>query len=114
MGLNILERVALRIVRGALNGAIGRFSPYELCMAIEDNRNLWSNTPDGMRNKIQGYKNRFRGYFDKFSGELTTSTMVEWLRQDRPYLYNIIMATSKNYGWFDTQVSEFLDMIKKM
>ena len=114
MSLGILERVALRIVRGALNGTISRFTPYQLCIAIEEDRNLWSNTPEAMKQRISGLKNRFRNHFDKFLGELTTSLMVEWLRKDQPYLCNVIMATSKNYKWFDRQVIEYLQMITGM
>jgi len=114
MSLDIIERIALRVVRGALNGTISRFTPYELCIAIEEDRDLWSNTPNGMKQRISGFKNRFKNQFDKFIGEITTSLMVEWLRKDQPNLHSVIMATSKNYAWFDRQVNEYLQMIDRM
>lgn len=114
MSLGIIERITLGVVRGALNGAISRFTPYELCLAIEENRNLWGSTPEAMKEKIQGYKNRFRNHFDKFSNQLNTTLMIEWLRKDQPQLYNVITATPGNYSWFDRQVNEYLRVIKEM
>lgn len=108
------ERFALGIVRGALNVAIGKFTPYELCRAIEEDRNLWGLTPDRMRIRIQGYKNRFKKHFEKFSSQLNTPLMVEWLEKDQPLLYGVIMASTNNYAWFDRQVKRYLEEIQSM
>ena len=114
MGLDIIEHFVLGVIRGALNNNIGRFTPYQLQEAINENRNLWGATPPEMRQKIQGYKNRFEKQFDKYIEEVTTSLLVDWLQKDQPALHTVILSSLDNYKWFNAQVERYVTEIKTM
>jgi len=114
MGLNLIETFALRLIRGALNGHIGQFTPVEFQNAVDINMNLWGETDSDIRREIGAWKNRFRKHFNKYFSNISTELLVEWLRQDQPNLYMVIMKTAKNYRWFDAQVEEFLQSIREM
>jgi len=114
MGLNLLERAALGTIRGLLNGQIGKFTPYQLQEAINENRALWGATPDKTKIQIQFWKNRLKTHFDKFFNQINTPLLVEWLKKDQPKLHYVIMSDSLNYTWFDAQVTIFLDEIRRM
>jgi len=114
MGLNLFETIAMSAIRGALNGHIGQFTPTELQNAIDTDMNLWGETGSDIRQDIGAWKNRFRGHFDKYFNQINTELLVEWLRQDQPELFSVIMNSSVNYQWFNSQVEEFLQSIREI
>ena len=114
MGLNLIERAALGTIRGLLNGQIGKFTPQQLQEAINENRTLWGVTPDKTKNQIRFWKNKLKTQFDKFFNQINTALLVEWLKKDQPKLHYVILSNQLNYHWFDAQVINFLDEIRRM
>ena len=114
MGLSFSEKIALRTIRGLLNGTVGKYSPAELQQFIDNNGNLWGITPDGMRQIIRTVKNQFYTYYRKFIDQVETELLIEWLKQDQPFLYEVIMSSHSNYAWYDEQIRTFKKQIEEM
>ena len=114
MGIDIVTRIALKAVRSYLNNTIGRFTPQDLQRAIDKKRDLWSVTPDGMRNQTRFFKGKFRNVLAANINNITTSLLIEWLRQDHPSLHTIILLSKENYIWFDHQVETIKKEIIKI
>lgn len=114
MGLSITENIALRTIRGLLNGTITKFTPDELQAYIDHGGNLWGDTPDGMKQIIREIKNRFYTHYRKFFGQITTELLVDWLKMDQPRLHAVITANTKNYQWYDHQVQMFKKQIEEI
>lgn len=113
LGLSFSERIALRTIRGLLNGIIGRFTPEELQHYIDHNGSLWGDTSDGMKHLIHTTKNQFYTYYRKYFSQITTETLIEWLKEDQPKLHAVILSSQRNHTWFDQQWNTFKKKIEE-
>jgi len=113
MGLGFAEQIALRTIRGILNGTIGQFTPEQLQNYINQNGNLWGDTSEGMKKTIRTVKNQFYAHYRKFFSQINTELLFEWLKQDQTKLYIVITASDRNRAWFDQQVKTFLKKIEE-
>lgn len=114
MGLSFAENLALRAIRGLLNGTVGKYTPQELQQFIDADGDLWGVTPDGMRQIIRTVKNQFYAHYRKFFDQINTELLIDWLEQDQPQLHMVITANQKNYNWYSQQVNTFKKQIEEM
>lgn len=109
---NLVLGGALNIVRGYLNKSIGKFTPDDLYDAINQNRDLWTVTPPELKTQGQQFKQKYKNLFEQYSHELNTEVIMDWIRQDHPDLFSVLIQpdpTSLNKPppgliWLDRQV----------
>jgi hypothetical protein len=119
--MNILDKIAMGIVRGYLNNAIGGFTSDELRVAIEENSDLWSVTPTWLKNASgvlkSNYGKSFQKYFDE---QVNTELILTWLSYDQPALFRVFRpnpfqpTNSKEFQWLDNQVKKIKEEVKKL
>jgi len=113
--MNLTDRIVMGAVRGFLNGAIGQFTPNELRKAVADNRDLWSATPNWMKNASRIMKTNYgKSFKQHFDNEVTTDLILQWLEQDQPHLQKVFISETNAYQWLDKQVTTIKNEIKKL
>lgn len=119
--VDLIGSIVTGIVRGVLNGAIGKFTPEDLQKAVDEDRDLWLVTPDSMKkwgHLLKGsYANSFRKYFDT---KVDAQLILTWLSYDQPHLYRVIQPDPfcpprpKEYAWLEKQVTKIKEEIKNL
>lgn len=119
--VDFFGKIVAGIVRGVLNGAIGKYTPEELQKAVDEDKDLWTVTPDSMKKwggLLKGsYANSFRKYFDT---KVDTQLILTWLSYDQPHLYHVIQPDPfspprpREYAWLDNQVRKIKEEIKRL
>jgi len=102
--MDIFVTIALKVVRGYLNGSISGFNQQDMKQAIDENIDLWGVTPDGMKSKGSIFKNKFNNLFSEYKHHITTPLILEWISEDHPHLHAEILRNKKGYEWLDRQV----------
>lgn len=98
--------VVLGVVRGFLNRSIQRFTPQELYDAIQENRDLWTATPEDMKRQGQKIKKSYGRFYEKYSDRITTGLILQWLEQDHFLLANTIINVPNGLVWLENQISK--------
>jgi len=76
--LNILEKMALDAIRGAIMKAISNSTPSQLVKGIAEDTRLWQVSGSGLR----GLGAQFGPRFKNLGHHLTAKNVVEWLRME--------------------------------
>ena len=119
--VDFFDKIAMGVVRGFLNGAIGHFKPDELQKAIDENRDLWTVTPDWMRKTGSLMKGTYGKSFKKyFETKVDTQLILTWLSYDQPLLFSVIQPDPfkpprpKEYDWLDRLVQKIKAEIMRL
>ena len=112
--MDFIATIAMKAVRAYLNHTIGRFTADDLRNAIDQNMDLWSNTPDAIRQKGAFFKGRWIHLLHKHVDQINTQLLVNWLHEDHPHLCMVITSSMRNYRWFDKQVKTIKHEILRM
>lgn len=103
---SFIVKIALGIVRGFMNETIGQFSTEELYDAIVKNQDLWTATPDGLKEKGRDFKKLYGSLYRKYSEKITTELILSWLLKDHPDLHRTLLDTSGGASWIKNQVEK--------
>jgi hypothetical protein len=109
---DLLEPIAMSTIRSFLNNSIKKFNTDDLELAIKENKNLWSVTPESLIRTGTFLKARFGNLLPRYYNKITTDLLLnEWLVRDRPEFCNKIKTTPGGYQWFDSQVTQMKKQI---
>ena len=118
-GVNLALGFAVDIVRGWFNEQLKDIQPSDLYEAIIQNNDLWSVTPEKLRNTGHKFKQTYGALFEKFEKEITTELLLGWMQKDHPVLFSTIINTNISGNrtgimWFDNQVRQIKQKIIEM
>lgn len=108
--------VATEIVRGYLNAQLKEVTPNSLYISIMGDSDLWSVTPDKMKQVGQKFKGTYGKLFKQYEADIDTELILKWLKKDRLDLYSTIINMPDNKGltWIDKQVRKVKQQIIDM
>jgi len=101
---NLVMEMAIEAGRGFLNEHIRDVTPEMLYSAIMKGQDLWSSMPSRVKHKGIKVAKRFRGVFKKFYDSITEEVILEWLKEDRPELFSVIINTDGGIEWLKGQI----------
>lgn len=97
---NIMEELAmegvLEAVRGYLEEKMRTLTPANLALAIDKDADPWEYTPTDVKSKGAQWAQKLRKHSDK----VTPQMVRDWLKEDRPDLYHVIVTKGpKGQAW---------------
>jgi len=86
----------LEVVRGYLEELLQPVTPEDLYTAIQENVDPWEHAPAKVRRRGSTWARNLQKYQDR----LTPQLVLDWLREDRPDLHNLLINMgSKGTKW---------------
>lgn len=109
--------VATEVVRGWFNEQLKTVTPSDLYDSVVNDLDLWSSTPEDIKQAGLKYKKTYGNLFKKYQHEITTELLLGWLKEDHPSLFSTLINIPPEYGkhagiiWFDRQVNKIKQQI---
>jgi hypothetical protein len=103
------------IFRNILNGFFDRpeFTLDNLVIAIDDDVSLWETGKSDIESKAKpfsmffGIAASYIGVVEKQYGSVA-NLALEWLKEDHPSYYSLVVTTPNGNEWFEDQVNDIL------
>jgi len=108
LGQEVGVQVGIQVVRGFLNEKIKDITPADMYNAIKTNQDLWSVTPEEIKDGGGQLKGRFGGLLNQYQDTISTELIMEWMSKDHPDLYSTVINTTRPSGvkWLNRQVEK--------
>jgi len=112
MGAGFMAGIVIKTIRKVLNDSIKTVRPGQLLEAIRRDTSIWGAAGGDitrMAEKIpKSLIDAGRPMYQKACQEYGSSTelVLNWLKEDNPVLFSLIINTDGGVEWFDRQVKE--------
>jgi hypothetical protein len=112
MGAGFMTGIIVKTIRKVLNDSIKTVRPGQLLEAIRKNTSIWgaaSGDITRMADRIpKSFIDAGRPMYQKACQESGSSTqlVLNWLKEDNPVLFSLIINTDGGVEWFERQVTE--------
>jgi len=108
---NLALEMAINAGRGFLNEQLKNVTPEILYEAIINDEDLWLSLPIHVKKEGTRLAKKFGSIFRQFYDSINLELILQWLKEDRPELFSIIVNTEGGIEWINGQIDNIKERI---